>query len=321
MGRVGRGLLVIAWVATLGAGAEARQATFRSGTELVTLNVAVLGGEADGRGRYVTGLQAEQFEVRENGVPQPLRFFAAGELPLDLVLVLDLSTSMRDDLTFVQQAAVRFARTLRPGDRAAVMGIQSGLRVLQPLTSEHAAVERAIRGTQAGGTTPLYASLYVALTELARTPGDNSPRRQAIVVLSDGADTGSAFPFAALLDAARRRGVAIYPIAPRPTRAAQRVRELATGQRFGALDFDLRTLAGDSGGRAFFPTRLKDLDAVYADIAHELASQYSLAFLPSLSTRHGEFRRISVRVPGTPLICRTRSGYLADASPAAAFDR
>ena len=176
-----RALCVVACVGGLSMVSQAQ--TFRSATELVNLNVTVVGPNA----QPVPNLTSEQFEVREDGVVQALKFFAGGDTPLDVSLVLDTSSSMFESMPFVQQAATHFVQALRGGDRASVMGIAGGLRILQPITGDKAALLESIRSTHAGGRTPLYASLYAALNELAklRRQSDGEVRRQNVEGVAD----------------------------------------------------------------------------------------------------------------------------------------
>jgi Ca-activated chloride channel homolog len=289
--------------------ANAQQPTFRAETELVNLNVTVVGPDA----RPVAGLEEDQFEVFENGVRQELKFFAPGELPLDVAIMLDTSGSMAGSMALIQSAAVRLVNALRADDRVSVMTISGGLRIALPFSFDKGAASDAVRSSKVGGRTPLYASVYTALRELEkerRTSG--AARRQAIVVLSDGQDTASGFGFDELLDAVRRHAVPIYTIAPRPTAVLRAQRELAFGETSLQQDFELRRLAIETGGRAFFPVRLQELAGVYDTIALELAHQYSLGYQSTNSTGAGAFRRIGLRVAAPGVQWRTRSGYIAD---------
>jgi len=302
-------VLAVAVIASPLAVAVAQQPTFHTATELVSLNVTVV----NRNDRYVADLTQDQFAVFEDGVQQTLEFFAAGDLPLDVLILLDTSASMAPWMAMTQQAATRFVRALRPTDRATVMGIASGLRILQTVTGDSAALEQAIRSTKAGGRTLLYASLYTALRELAksRNAGD-AARRQAIVLLSDGQDTASGFGFDELIGSVRRYAVPIYTIAPRPSQTIRTQRETIWGERTHEQDFELRKLATETGGRAFFPGALHELTGIYDHIANELGHQYSLGYESSNISLDGTFRRIAVRlsVPGVTL--RTRSGYIAE---------
>ncbi len=178
------------------------------------------------------------------------------------------------------------------------------------MTSDKTAVAAAIGLTRPGGRTPLYASIYTALRELKQARASyDSPRRQAMVVLSDGQDTASGFGFDELIDSVRRQAVPIYTIAPRPSQIIMAQRELAFGETTREQDFELRRLAGETGARAFFPVVLQQLAGVYQDIANELAHQYSLGYESSNSRVDGGFRRIGLRVAAPGVKWRTRAGY------------
>lgn len=289
--------------------AVAQGPTFKSSTELVNLNVTVLGPDS----KYVLGLNETQFEVFEDGVRQDLKFFAPADMPLDVVILLDTSASMSGSMPLVQEAATRFVTALRAEDRATVMGISSGLRVLQSLTDDKTLLTQAIRAAAARGRTPLYASIYTALHELEKVRRANTtPRRQAIVVLSDGQDTASGFGFAELMSTVRRQAVPIYAVAPRPSKAVRAQREAIFGEFSLEQDFELRKLAAETGARAFFPVALQELAGVYDDIANELAHQYSIGYQSNNGKSDGSFRQISLRVAVPGAKWRTRAGYQAE---------
>lgn len=307
MTKCGRAVWVAICVGSLSVVSEAQ--TFRSTTELVNLNVTVTGANAN----PVSGLTSAQFEIREDGVVQDVKFFAAGDTPIDVLLLLDTSSSMTGSMQFVQAAATRFVDALRTGDRAGIMGISNGLRILQPVTEDAAALREAIRSTRAAGRTALYASIYTALNELAKLRRvDNGVRRQAIVVLTDGQDTSSVFGFNELLPAVRRHAVPIYAVAPRPSQTLRTQREAIFGESTAEQDFELKTLAAETGARAFFPVTLRDLSGIYGDIANELAHQYSIGYQSSNRSHDGVFRRIALRVSAPGVRWRTRTGYQAN---------
>lgn len=283
--------------------------TFRLETELVNVNVSVI----DGDNRHIAGLTADKFEIFEDGVRQPVQFFAPGDMPLDVVVLIDTSASMGSSMALVREAATQFVHALRASDRVTVMGISDGLRLLQPLTADKDAAVRAVAATRTGGRTPLYVSIYTALMELKKSRDQHTEtRRQAIVVLSDGVDNASAFSFDALLDAVRRHAVPIYTIAPRPSKIIRTLRESAFGETTHHQDFELRRLARESGARAFFPVSLHELRGVYDDVAAELANQYSLGYHSTNAVDDGAFRRIALRVDAPGATWRARAGYIAD---------
>ena len=282
---------------------------FRSGTNLVPLTVTVV----DNNKQFVKGLTARDFSVFEDGVQQQLQFFEASQIPLDLIILLDSSSSMSDKMDVVHEAAVGFVKTLRDGDRGAVVAFADNVEVLQSLTADRTALEQAVRRTYARGATALNNAIYIALKQFGRTAHqEGDVRRQAIAVLSDGEDTSSLVSFDDVLAVARKSGVSVYPIALQSKAASSRF--VATGQRryYSEAEYSMRTLAQETGAQAFFPMQVFELKAIYATIAQELSNQYSLAYAPVNGRADGRFRRIVVRVDSRPeLRLRTRTGYLA----------
>jgi Ca-activated chloride channel family protein len=291
---------------------EGRAPTFRSNASLVALNVTVV----DTGAKYVTGLRPADFAVFEDGVRQDVRFFESSGVPVDLIVLIDTSSSMTDKMDVVHDAANGFLATLREGDRGAVIAFSNTVRVLQPLTSDHSLLERAITSTQAGGATALNNALYIALKQFgqAAQAGDHV-RRQAIAVLSDGDDTSSLVTFDDVLALARRTGVNIYTVGVQPRRVVQRPAD-SRHRYFSESDYALKTLARETGAQSFFPEQPADLRGAYASIAAELAAQYSIGYVPVNSRLDGRFRRVVVQVIARPeLRPRTRLGYTAEPDP------
>jgi Ca-activated chloride channel family protein len=286
-------------------------AVFRSGASLVALNVTVM----DSSRRFVPGLRAEDFAVYEDGVQQAVQFFEASDVPIDLILLLDASSSMRDKMPVVHEAALGFLHTLRDGDRGAVVTFNDSVSIAQTLTGDRSALEAAVTATTASGSTALHNALYVALKEFGRSAQQGGDiRRQAIAVLSDGDDTSSLVSFDDVLKLARGTGVGIYTIRVESRLTRGRVTSIGRPAQFSESKYAMNTLARDTGGQAFFPAYVTDLKQVYASIAEELSAQYSIGYTPNNSRRDGRFRRIVVRLPSQPnLRPRTRSGYTAEA--------
>ena len=279
---------------------------FRSGSALVALNVSV----QDGTAKYVTGLQPADFAVYEDGVKQDVRFFESSAVPVDLIVLIDGSSSMSDKIQIVRDAAGGFLKTLRPGDRGAVVSFADSVSVLQPLTSDLALLDKAVQGVAAQGSTALNNAIYVSLKQFGQTARpDSDPRRQAIVVLSDGEDTSSLVTFDDVLAVARRMGVNIYTVGLQSTFASA----ARTGARryFSESDYAMKTLARETGAQSFFPAAA-ELKGVYGTIAGELANQYSIGYVPANGHTDGRFRRVVVQVVSRPeLRPRTRMGYMA----------
>jgi Ca-activated chloride channel family protein len=300
-------VVVVALVAPhIRARVEAQQPSFRTGVDLVSLNVTV----ADPTGRFVTDLEPAAFQVFEDGVKQEVTFFNRSNLPIALSLLLDTSASMEDKLQTAQEAAVGFARKLRPSDLAQVVDFDSRVSIAQTFTSNISDLETAIRKTSPGGSTSLHNAIYIALKELKKVQARSAEdiRRQAIVVLSDGEDTSSLVSFDEVLELAKRSETAIYSIGLR-SRGPERVRG-----SFNESDFVLRQLAQETGGKAFFARASTELSGIYEQISDELSSQYMVGYTSKNPKRDGAWRRIVVRVAGSGATARTKQGYYGPTS-------
>jgi VWFA-related protein len=278
--------------AARGAGNDVPQTTtFRSGVDLVALNVVVTDGQ----------------QIR-----QEVSFFAAGEVPLDLAILLDTSASMTDKMATAQQAAIGFASTLRPIDRLLVVDIKDATKILSPLSGDVEPARQAILSTAARGGTALYNGLYLTLKELAKERAASTEvRRQAIVVLSDGDDTASLLSFDDVMQVAKASDISIYTITLRSKWVTRHT--TMPGQRyFSQSEFAMKSLAQETGARSFFPGDIAELAGVYDTIAQELASQYALGYISKNPKRDGAYRRVIVRVADhAGAQTRTRAGYQA----------
>lgn len=277
--------------------------SFSTGIDVVSLNVTV----TDGSSRYITDLEQGDFEVYEDGVKQDVSFFSKTNLPIALSLLVDTSASMETRLPIAQEAAIGFARKLRPQDLAEIVDFDSRVVILQPFTSKASELEQAIRKTSAGGSTSMYNAIYIALKDLKKIVATNADeiRRQAIVVLSDGEDTSSLLPFEEVLDLAKRSETSIYSIGLRSGDGS------GNNKGFKEAEFVLRQLSQETGGRAFFPNQVTDLAAIYGQISEELSSQYTIGYSSKNTRRDGGWRRVVVRVARPNAGARTKQGYFA----------
>lgn len=279
--------------------------SFRTGVDIVSLNVTVM----DPANRYVTDLDQADFLVFEDGVKQEVTFFNKRQQPIALSLLLDSSASMEDKLATLQKAATEFIRTLKPNDIAQVIDFDSRVEIRQPFTADKKELETAIQDTAAGGSTSLHNAIYISLKELRkmRAQSEDDVRRQALVVFSDGEDTSSLVSFEEVLDLAKRSETAIYTIALRSPEPSQ-------SKGFREAEFVMRQLAQETGGRSFFPGRIEDLSGVYAQIASELSSQYTIGYTSKNNLRNGAWRRVVVQVARPNATPRTKRGYYAPTS-------
>ena len=275
--------------------------SFRAGVDVVSLAVTV----TDGANRFVTDLDRPDFSVFEDGVKQEITFYNRRQQPIALSLLLDTSASMEQHLPTLQAAATNFVRRLRPNDLAQVIDFDSRVEIRQAFTGNQSDLEAAIHQTVAGGSTSLHNAVYIALRELrkVRAVTEEDLRRQALIVFSDGEDTSSLVSFEEVLELAKRSETAIYTIG---LRGADN-----TAKGFREAEFVLRSLARETGGRAFFPAKIDDLTGVYAQIADELASQYTIGYTSTNPKRDGAWRRLAVQVSRPNVTPRTKNGYYA----------
>ena len=185
---------------------------FGTGIEIINLSLSV----TDAQNNFVTDLGQQDFAVFEDGIRQELSLFTHENLPISMVLMIDTSASMEEKLATAQAAAIKFTKTLRPQDLAQVVQFNDRATTLQPFTNDLAALEAAIRKTEASGPTALHNALYIALKDLMKDKKAAELRRRAIVLLSDGEDTASLVTDDQVLELAKKSEINIYAISLRP---------------------------------------------------------------------------------------------------------
>jgi Ca-activated chloride channel family protein len=283
----------------LGAPSSA-QSPFRGGIDLVSLDVCV----RDSTGRFLTGLAPEDFLVLENGKPQRVSFvMPSGTLPLRALLLIDRSGSMHGaKLERAVEAAGLFARRLGPADQLGIIAFNQQAARLHPFSNDLSGVPAALASVTATGSTSLYDALLVAANDLLRARSDALPdTREAVIVLSDGEDTGSLVGFDEVLPALRRSGALVYTVS---------LRESAKGEWLGA-SWPLLALARDTGARALGVPSLDALPALYAEIDAEVRHLYRIGYVSNDERRNGQWRSVAVRVRSGDARVRTRAGYYA----------
>jgi len=260
---------------------------FASAVNLVEVYATV----TDRAGAPVTGLTSADFEVFEDGRPQAIQVFAAGDFPLSVALAIDHSASMAGSrLRIAAGAAKRFLERLRPEDQVMILGVSSEVTVLAPLSRDRGAHARAIDGLRPWSATSLNDAIIAGIELIQPARG-----RRGLVVLSDGEDRYSEAQPHEFLDRARRADVLVYPI--------------AVGRRAPALFAEAAAL---SGGRSFRPRDEKEIDLALADIATELRTQYLLGYAPARrgpAAQEPGWHSIEVRVRGSGRRVRARDGY------------
>jgi Ca-activated chloride channel family protein len=305
---VAAGLLLVA--APVGAETHAAVPTFGVDVEVVSLSLAV----TDPQGRPVPDVTERDVAVFEDGHHEPICLFTREEWPITLVVLIDSSDSMNLVLPVAKAAARRLLGLLGPGDRAQVAQFSRRLTVRQDFTSDRQALDAAVDAIAIDGATALYDALYVCLKDLVARRRNGKMERRALVVLSDGNDTASMIRDEQVLDLARQAEVSVYAIGLRQAPLFDRPADpLPT--------YFLTALARETGGRAFFPSALADLEGTYDQIAEELRTLYGVAYISSNPARDGSWRRIQIRTLRPNLLVRHRSGYYAPAAARVAHGR
>lgn len=281
--------------------------TFGSGIEIINLTVTV----TDAQGRLIPGLDRDAFSVYEDGVKQDLALFNKDRLPLSVVLLMDASASMDDKIVPAKAAAKRFVSTLVPEDRARVVAFNNRIDVLQDFTSDKNALNDGVDRITPAGATALHNAFYISIKDLQKEKQVGAgARRQAIILLSDGENTASIVTDEQVIDLARKAEISIYAI--RLTSDFEGDKGRAA---FSQATHLLSVLARETGGQAFFPAQIQELDSVYDRIAEEMRTQYSLGYVPTNLKKDGRYRRIVVRVPTRDnVVLRYKLGYVAPAA-------
>lgn len=300
-------LMVSALVLGAADRAYSQEASFRSGGEMVALIITV----TDAAGHFIRGLTARDLVVYDEGVEQPIVLFGSEEVPLDVAFVLDTSDSMKNDLPLVKKAALALVGLLRAGDRAAIFEVKTIIGVAASLTPDRNAIAVAVERLDASGSTSLYDGVEAALREFERERSVlREIRRQALVLVSDGFDNSSAVKFREVAQLARRLDVTIYSVALGSATESRSLSQFEL-EDVGTFNTALNSLARETGGLAFSPRRADALEGIYASIARELVTQYTVRYVAPDSGPPGAFRHLSVRVvPPAEGVARTRSGYL-----------
>ncbi len=291
--------------------------------------VDVLFTVLDRRNKLVPELDKPDFKIFDDNAAQEIRYFSKQtDLPLRVGMLLDTSNSIRDRLKFEQDASVNFLFSVlrRNKDEAFVMTFDDEPEIVQPFTGDAGQLRDKIVSTRAGGGTAIYDAIYEAcfkaLSHPPRPPGDQPDVvRRVMILISDGDDNLSTHTRADAIQMAQLTDVVIYTISTNTQWVSTTQKDSSTG---GSLKYHLtegdkilESLAEQTGGRAFFPYRVDDLDQSFQDIGDELRNQYSVAYLPTNSILDGKYHKIRIEVPEHKgYQVRARQGYFARPNPA-----
>jgi Ca-activated chloride channel family protein len=273
-----------------------------------TVNVRLPITVTDKNGRFVVDLNQEDFDIFEEKDEQTIvSFLPLSDLPLDVAVLMDTSNSVKPKLKFEKDAAYSFLETVLKSrrDRALFATFDSQIELHQDLTNRLDLLTRAIDKVKAQGGTRMYDAIYrVCEEKMFASPG----RRHAMVVITDGEDTESERQLSDAIDIAQRSETTIFVISTK----AGGFFGVQAGTVDRREDKDLKKLAEDTGGRAFFTAEVIELERSFSAIARELRSQYLIAYEPINGNYDGKFRQIEVKLPNhKDLRIRTKKGYTA----------
>jgi Ca-activated chloride channel homolog len=276
------------------------------GDQPIRLNVtrvSLLFTVQDKKGRFITDLTKDEFQIVENKKPQTIAEFAAeSDLPLRIAILMDTGNTVRERFQFQQDAAGSFLETvLRPGhDKALVMSFDSSPEIVSDLTDDKRKLSTAIRGLHPGGGAALYDAIFTACRDKLIKEQPSEKFRRAMVILSDGEDNQSHWTREQALEMAQKADVVIYTISTNNTRLE------TEGDKI------LRYFAQETGGQTFVPFQSSDLEQSFEDIANELRHQYVALYRPDPLKADGLYHTVEIKVKNRKdLVVRARHGYYA----------
>jgi VWFA-related protein len=279
--------------------------------------VNVLCTVADKRGALITNLQKDDFEIREDGRKQEIRYFARDtDLPLTIAMLMDVSGSVREAIAAERDAAGRFFdAVIRPTDHAMLLGFSSTLVLWQDFTSSTVQLRSSLAALHAvpfRGLPPLGQPmpgtlLYDAVYQTAMAKLKGVPGRKMMLIISDGLDNGSRMHQDEALQAVQETNTIVYAI--------------CYDQKFFGCDF-LKQLAEPTGGRMFDAGKKRtSLNEIYQTIENELRSQYAIGYVPANQAHDGKYRKLAVKVRPAGMRVSVRRGYYAPSESSASVPR
>ena len=279
---------------------EDSKATFSVDTRVVVCPTTVV----DKNGHLVTDLKQEAFTVYENGVVQPIKTFKREDVPVSLGLIVDNSGSMRDKRAKVEAASLALVKASNPEDESFVVNFNDEAFLDLPhgkdFTGDIKELEEALTRIDSRGGTAMRDAIRMSIDHLKEKAHKD---KRVLVVVTDGNDNSSVITLENLVKASQQSGVLIYSVgllSEEERREAKRA------------EHALNDLAIATGGEAFFPKDVGEVDRIAKQVAHDIRNQYTIQYTPTNTAMDGTFRQIKIVVnaPGKPTV-RTRSGYYA----------
>ncbi|HEX4167891.1 MAG TPA: VWA domain-containing protein [Bryobacteraceae bacterium] len=276
--------------------ALAAYAQFRSDTRLVVLHASV----TDHKGKLVTNLNERAFKVFENGQPQAVKIFRREDVPVSLGIIIDDSGSMSTKRSRVEAAALEMVRNSNPQDEVFIVNFNDDAFLDVPFTNDMHKLEQGLARIDSRGGTAMRDAISMSL-DYERKEARRD--KKVLLVITDGNDNASNISLEKVVARANQSDVLIYAIG---LFTEEEKREATKARRA------LHELTAATGGLSFYPKEVNEVQALAVEVAHDIRSQYTIAYTPSVQQLDGSYRQIKITVnaPGRCVV-RTRSGYYA----------
>ena len=290
---------IAALILAIASGA-AGQVRFRTGVDLASFAATV----TDKKGNIVTDLTRDDFEVIEDGKKQTVEYFAQGDgdaaPPMHLGLMLDASASMQADMKLAQGAAIKFLNMLPAAEDITLVDFDTQVRITRYPQRDFARLVERIRQRKADGWTALYDALGTYLDG-----ADGQDGRKILVVYTDGGDSSSVLSLPETITLLKVSNVTVHAIGL----------VSHTGSARTMMEMTLRQLTEVTGGTAFFPVAMKDVESAYDKVLAEIKGQYHLGYLSTNTVKDGAWRKVEIKVRRPDLRVRSRKGYFGAYKP------
>jgi len=274
--------------------------------DMVVVHTTVL----DKNGNFVSGLKKESFKLFEDGVAQNISSFSQEDVPISMGIIIDTSGSMRNKIDLVNKAALAFIRASNPDDQVFLIGFNDQVELLEDYTNDIDAITDALDNTVVTGGTALYDAIFLGVQKAQ----NGVKPKKAVVVITDGEDRDSYYKLDELVAKVQESDVQIYCVGflnPVPEKGLFGHWSKSVPEK--AHDALLR-ISDETGGKAYFPKKIPELNSIVSEIAHELRNQYSIGYLSSNTARDGSYRKIKISLDSSPTASnhvRYRPGYFA----------
>lgn len=280
--------------------------TLKIDVDLVLVNATV----TDSLNRYVSGLEAPHFQIWEDKVEQKVEYFNAEDVPISVGVIFDVSGSMKDKIATARNAAATFLKTGNPEDEYFLVEFANRPEVAADFTTDVTKLQSKLLLAPAKGMTAMYDSVYLGLEKLK----EGSNPKKALLLITDGEDNRSRYTFQNVKDFVKEQDVQIYGIGIVDDWSSQ----LSAGHTGRAM---IEELADTTGGRAFFPDSVYELEDICTKIAIELKNQYVIGYHSTNGAKDGKWRKLRLKINPPKginhLNVRSKQGYYAPTSDAA----